>query len=98
MLNRIQQLAKGDRWSQRIAFQRIFSCNIDCNGKLFGWILLPNDRAISWNVEPEEGETIAFEFGPFVITRPETDQEKEDREIGEAELAWEQQFADRWTY
>ena len=50
-----------------------------------GWILLPAGLVLSFRLDPEKDEREVFRFGPFVVTRPETEEEREEREEAEAE-------------
>lgn len=61
------------------------------------FIHLPFDLVLSWGmpVEPEEREVISF-FG-FLLTRAETEQEREEREEMELEAQWDYYESNRYT-
>jgi hypothetical protein len=65
--------------------------------KPYGWIMLPGDWAFSWNLGADTEERVVWEFGPLCLTRPETPQEREEREEGEAIAAWEERELNRYT-
>lgn len=75
--------------------QRVFHLNFTAAG-LYGWLLLPGGHSVSFNVDPEEGEVLAGKLGPLEFYRPETKQERRDREDAEGEAAFEAYWADRY--
>ena len=65
------------------------------------FLRLPNGRFISWDMDTDYDERVVWEAGPLRITRPETAEECQDREEGEAEAAWERYELNRyvlWSY
>ena len=61
------------------------------------FIHLPFDLVLSWGmpVEPEEREVVSF-FG-FLLTRAETEQEREERIEVELEAQWDYYESNRYT-
>lgn len=69
--------------------QRIFHLNYTNAAGFYGWLLLPGGHSVSFNVDADEGEVLAGKLGPLKFYRPETEQERQDREEGWAEAAYE---------
>ena len=49
------------------------------------FIRLPGFWYVAWNLEPDYDEQVVWECGKLNLTRPETDEEREDRLMGEEE-------------
>jgi len=78
---------------------------------LLGWFgirVTPTD-GLTWYVKAGTGflaygfpedydEVVVWQAGPLVLTRAETDEERRDREEGEAEAAYEEWVADYYSY
>ena len=78
-----------------------FCCNVRTtdNGKVcaFGFLRLPKGLILSWGLDTDYDERQVAAVGPLSLTRPETDQEREEREEGEAIAAWEERELNRYT-
>ena len=64
------------------------------------WIALalPGERYLCYNLEADgKEEREVFAFGRFSLTRPETDEEHEERLEGEAEEAFMERESNRYT-
>ena len=69
------------------------------NGCAF--IRLPGFWYVAWNLEPEYDEQVVWECGKLNLTRPETDEEREDRLMSEEEALAMEAEASRyieWSY
>ena len=64
---------------------------------IHGYVRLPGWHFLSWNMEPDAEERIVWSLGSLVLTRPETAEEKEEREEGEAQAWAEVVEANRYT-
>lgn len=64
----------------------------------FAFLSLPGGHAIAWNLENEPEERTVWQFSKLTLTRLETDEEKEDRLMGEEEAAYEEWYADFYSY
>lgn len=76
--------------------QRAFHLNYTSAAGLYGWLLLPGGRSVCFNVDADEGEVLVGKLGPLEFYRLETDQERQDREDGWAEAAYEAYQASRY--
>ena len=76
--------------------QRVFFLNCTASQGLYGWLLLPGGRSVSFNIDPELGEVLVGKLGPLEFYRPETEQERIDRECGEEEAAYEAYYANNY--
>lgn len=78
---------------------------------LLGWFGFTLSRAdgLTWYVRVGSGflaygtpadydEVVAWQAGPLVLTRAETDEERRDREEGEAEAAYEEWCSGFYSY
>lgn len=63
----------------------------------YGWLRLPGGCYLSFGLEPEYDERLVGQWGPLQLTRPETAEERQDREEGEAEEAFTEQELNRYT-
>ena len=63
------------------------------------WIALalPGERYLCYNLESDKEERAAWSLGRLTLTRPETDEEYEERLEGEAEEAFMEREANRYT-
>lgn len=50
----------------------------------YGWLLL-GPLTLTFNMEPESDEHPLLRVGPFTLARPETDEERKEREYWEAD-------------
>ena len=64
----------------------------------FAFINLPGGLAIAWNLENEPEERTVWQFSRLTLTRLETEDEKEERLMGEEEAAYEQWCAGFYSY
>ena len=67
----------------------------------FAYLRISPTLYLQWNLMPDADERIAWQWGKLTVTRPETDEEREDREDAEAEaLAMEAEEARyiEWAY
>jgi hypothetical protein len=62
-----------------------------------GWLLLPHGWALSYGVAVDTEERLVWQWGRWLLTRPETPLEREEREEGEAEAAFMEYEANRYT-
>lgn len=63
----------------------------------YAWLRLPNNGFISYGLEPDYDERLVIAWGPFCLTRPETEQERLDREDDEADQAFMEYELNRYT-
>ena len=61
------------------------------------WIAVGGGRFLSWNLEPDFDEVVVWQSGKFCLTRPETEQEQQDREDADAEIDWYDKELNRYT-
>ena len=72
--------------------------DVRMTGKLrYGTMRLPGDLILSFGLEADYDERTVCEVGPFVVTRPETSEEREEREQGWAEEAYMERELNRYT-
>jgi len=64
----------------------------------FAYCRLPRGLYLAWNLEPDYDERVVGQWSKFVVTRLETDEEREEREEAEAEAAYEAEVADYYSY
>ena len=64
---------------------------------VYAWLRLPGWRFISWNVPPDYDERVVWQCGSLVVTRPETSEERDEREQDQAEAAAEDHELNRYT-
>ena len=53
----------------------------------FGWLKLPAGRFLALNCVDYD-DVVVWSFGPLALVRPETDEERADREDAEAEASF----------
>jgi len=62
------------------------------------WYVRAGSGFLAYGVPADDDERIIWQAGPLVLTRAETDEEREDREAGEEEAAYEAYVADYYSY
>lgn len=66
-------------------------------GKGYAYLALPGSMYLTFNLPPDHDERVVGQWGKFMITRPETDVEREEREEAEAEEAFMERESNRYT-
>lgn len=74
-----------------------FHTTIGRQSGLTGCMHLGQKRWISFRLGADPDEQIAWEFGPFCYTIPETEEQRLEREDAEAEAAFMDREANRYT-
>ena len=64
---------------------------------LTGCLNIGQNRWISFRLEPDYDEQLAWQFGPIRYTIPETEKQRLEREDAEAEAAFMEYEANRYT-
>ena len=67
----------------------------------FAYLKISPTLYLQWNLAPDYDERVTWRWGCLTITRPETDEEREEREYGEAEALALEVEAGRyieWSY
>jgi hypothetical protein len=67
------------------------------DGRPYGWLRLPGDLCLALNLDADYDERVLWTRGPLVLTRPETDEERQEREEGWAEEAAMEHELNRYT-
>ena len=71
------------------------------DGSPYGWLPLGWGRYLSWGLGADRHERISWSCGPLAVTRPETEEERLEREEGEAEdalMEYEHNRYTEWSY
>lgn len=96
-LTMLAQLPYSQRYMARVAFQWVpWYLDRPAYCPAHGWIYF-GPFCLAWRVSPEVDEVVIWEAGKLVLTRPETPAEQEAREEGEAEAAFLEREANRYT-
>lgn len=86
---------------QNVAFPW-WPLNVSMTGKCkHFWVRLPGQLVFCYGLEPDYDERLVAEWGLFTLTRPETDEECQEREEGwaeEAAMEWELNRYTQWYY
>lgn len=74
-----------------------FGIRIGRNSGLSFWIHTGGNRWLSYNLDADHDETIAWQFAGFVYTVPETEAQRLEREDAELEELWIEQESNRYV-
>lgn len=93
----LTKLPYSQRNMARVTFQWVPWClDRPANGPAYGWIHL-GPFCLAWRLGPEVDEVVIWEAGRLILTRLETPAEQEAREESEAEAAFLEREANRYT-
>lgn len=62
------------------------------------YVAIGGGRYLQFNLDAEPDERVAWQLGPWMITRPETEKEAEERTYDEEEQAYLDWCADFYSY
>lgn len=62
------------------------------------WYVRAGSGFLAYGLPADYDEVVVWQAGPLMLTRAETDEEREDREAGEEEAAYEAYVADYYSY
>ena len=91
----IKTTSYGARW---IAYKHFFRAMIGEHSGFTAYFSLDGNHYLNFRLGTDYSEVEILKFGPFTITRNETEEEKEEREYGEAEQAYQDWCADFYSY
>lgn len=81
-----------------IAYRHFFRFMIGRHSGASLYLAIGGGRYIQFNLGTDPEERVAWQFGPWMITRPETEEEAEERAYGEEEQAYQDWCADFYSY
>lgn len=81
-----------------IAYRHFFRFMIGRHSGVSLYLAIGGGRYIQFNLDTDPEERVAWRFGSWIITRPETEEEAEERTYGEEEQAYQDWCADFYSY